>query len=127
MSYPYSTHYYPPMPAIEIALGAPGADFSMGPFTAIIGTGADITVLPREYLVRLGAPVVASGYLRSPWGERRSVKIYEVNVRVGEHNLYQVEVASEPGGREVLLGRNVLNRLNLQLDGPNEIVAVLVG
>ena len=23
MSYPYSTRYYPPMPAVEVALGAP--------------------------------------------------------------------------------------------------------
>jgi predicted aspartyl protease len=125
MPYPYSTRYYPYMPVIEVALGAPEADLSLGPLSSIIDTGADITVVPREYLVRLEAPVVASGYLRSPWGERWGVKIYEVNVRVGEHDLYQVEVASEPGGREVLLGRNVLNQLNLQLDGPNETVVVL--
>ena len=125
MSYPYSTRYYPPMPAVEVALGAPWASFSLGPLPTIIDTGADITVVPREYLVRLQAPVVASGYLRSPWGERRSVKIYEVDVRVGGHDLHQVEVASEPGGREILLGRNALNQLNLQLDGPNEIVIVL--
>jgi len=113
------------MQAVEVALGAPGAGFSLGPLPTIVDTGADITTVPKEYLVRLGAPVVASGYLRSPWGERRRVKIYEVNVRVGGHNVYEIEVASEPGGREVLLGRNVLNQLNLQLDGPNEIVVVL--
>jgi predicted aspartyl protease len=125
MLYSYSTRYYPSMPAVEAALGAPETGFSLGPLSTIIDTGADITTVPKEYLVHLGAPVVASGYLRSPWGERHMVKIYEVNVRVGGHNLYEVEVASEPGGREVLLGRNVLNQLNLQLDGPNETVAVL--
>ena len=124
MPYPYNSRYYPPMPAIEVALGAPGAGFSLGPLPTIIDTGADITTVPREYLVRLGAPVVAGGYLRSPWGERHRVKIYEVNVRVAGHDIYEVEVASEPGGRELLLGRNVLNRLNLQLDGPNEIVVI---
>lgn len=125
MPHPYNSRYYPPMPAVEVALGAPEADFSLGPLSSVIDTGADITIVPKEYLVRLGAPVVASGYLRSPWGERQRVKIYEVNVRVGEHDLYQVEVASELGGHEILLGRNVLNHLNLQLDGPNEIVIVL--
>jgi len=80
MPYPYNSRYYPPMPAIEVALGAPGADFSLGPLPTIVDTGADITTVPREYLVRLGAPVVASGYLRSPWGERHRVKIYEVNI-----------------------------------------------
>jgi len=125
MSYPYSTRYYPPMPAVEVALGAPEADYSLGPLSSIIDTGADITIVPREYLMRLNAPVVGSGHLRSPWGGRYNVKIYEVNMRVGEHDLYEVEVAAEPGGREVLLGRNVLNQLDLRLDGPNETVTVL--
>ena len=125
MTFPYSVRYQPPMPAAEIALGAPATDFTLGPLPAILDTGADITLVPREYLIRLDAPVVAGGYLRSPWGERESVKIYEVNLRLQGHDLYHVEVASEPGGREVLLGRNVLNLLNLQLDGPNEAVTVL--
>ena len=115
MPYPYTSRYYPPMPAAEVALGAPGAGFSLGSLPAIVDTGADITTVPKEYLAHLGAPVVASGYLRSPWGERRKVKIYEVNVRIGGHNFHEVEVASEPGGCEILLGRNVLNQLNLQL------------
>ncbi len=125
MPYPYNTRYYPTMPAVEVTLGAPEADFSLGPLPTIIDTGADITVVPREYLIRLGAQVVASGYLRSPWGERHNVKIYQVNIRIEGHNLYDVEVASDPRGREILLGRGVLNQLNLQLDGPNEIVVVL--
>jgi len=115
------------MPVVEVALGVSGGDFPLGPLPSIIDTGADITIVPREYLMRLDAPVVASGYLRSPWGGRSSVKIYEVNVRVGEHDLYDVEVAGEPGGREVLLGRNLLNQLDLRLDGPNETVIVLSG
>ena len=125
MAFPYSARYQPPMPAVEIALGAPEADYSLGPLPAILDTGADITVVPQEYLIRLDAPIVAGGYLRSPWGERQSVKIYEVNLRIQGHDLHHVEVASEPGGREVLLGRNVLNLLNLQLDGPGETVTLL--
>jgi predicted aspartyl protease len=125
MQYPYSDRYHPPMPAVEVALGSPEADFSVGPLPSIIDTGADITIVPREHLMHLNAPVVASGYLRSPWGGRYNVKIYEVNIRVGGHNLYEVEVAGEPGGREVLLGRNVLNQLDLRLDGPDETVIVL--
>lgn len=127
MRYPYNSRYLPPMPVVEVALGVSGGDFPLGPLPSIIDTGADITIVPREYLMRLDAPVVASGYLRSPWGGRSSVKIYEVNVRVGEHDLYDVEVAGEPGGREVLLGRNLLNQLDLRLDGPNETVIVLSG
>ena len=125
MPFPYSPRYHPPMPVAEIALGAPEADFTLGALPAIVDTGADITLVPRDYLIRLGAPVVAGGYLRSPWGERESVKIYEVNLRLQGHDLRHVEVASQPGGHEVLLGRNVLNLLNLQLDGPGETLTIL--
>jgi predicted aspartyl protease len=125
MSFRYSPRYHPPVPAAEIALGAPEADFTLGPLPAILDTGADITLIPREYLIQLDAPVVAGGFLRSPWGERESVKIYEVNLRIAGRDLYHVEVASQLEEREVLLGRNVLNLLNLQLDGPNEIVSML--
>jgi len=90
MAFPYSARYQPPMPAVEIALGAPEADYSLGPLPAILDTGADITVVPQEYLIRLDAPIVAGGYLRSPWGERQSVKIYEVNLRIQGHALYHV-------------------------------------
>lgn len=125
MRCPYDSRYHPPMPVVEVALGTSGGEFPLGPLPSVIDTGADITIVPREYLMRLNAPVVASGYLRSPWGGRHSVKIYEVNVRIGGHDLYDVEVAGEPDGREVLLGRNLLNQLDLQLDGPNETVIVL--
>jgi predicted aspartyl protease len=127
MRYPYDSRYDPPMPVVEVALAAPGSDFSLGPLSSAIDTGADITIVPTEYLRQLNAPVVASGYLLSPWGGRYSVKVYEVSIRVGGHDLYGVEVASEPSGREVLLGRNVLNQLDLRLDGPNETVIVLTG
>lgn len=70
MRHSYSSHYHPPMPVVEVALAAPGFDFSMGPLSGIIDTGADITLVPTEYLRQLNAPVVASGYLRSPWGGR---------------------------------------------------------
>jgi len=125
MSFRYSLRYHPPMPAAEIALGAPETDFTLGPLPAILDTGGDITLIPREYLIQLDAPVVAGGFLSSPWGERESVKIYEVNLRIAGRDLYHIEVASQVDGREVLLGRNVLNLLNLQLDGPNEIVLML--
>ncbi len=123
-SYPYSQRYTPPMPAIEVALGAPEAGCSLGPLTAIVDTGADISIVPREYLTQLRAPVVGAGHLRSPWGERQPIKIYELDVCIAGQLLSQVEVAADPQAREVLLGRDVLNLLNMQLDGLTETVTI---
>ena len=105
-SYPYSQRYAPPMPAIEVALGAPETGCSLGPLTAILDTGADISIVPRAYLAQLRAPVVGAGYLRSPWGERQPIKIYELDVCIAGQLLSQVEVAADPQAREVLLGRD---------------------
>jgi predicted aspartyl protease len=113
------------MPAIEIALGAPEAGCSLGPLLAILDTGADITMVPKTYLAQLRAPVVSAGYLRSPWGERQPVKIYELDVCIAGRLLPQVEVVADPQARDVLLGRDVLNTLNMQLDGPAKTVTVV--
>ena len=48
----------------------------------------------------------------------RSVYVYEVDLRIGQMVLPAIDVAGDPFSDEVLLGRNVLNRLDLRLEGP---------
>jgi predicted aspartyl protease len=124
MSFPYDTSYHPAMPILEVILCVPESSLSSDRVLAIVDTGSDITAIPKEYLVQLGAPVVGGGYLSSPWGDRQRIKIYEVDLRVGDYKLYSVEAAAAPSGNEILLGRNALNQLNLQLDGPNQTVTL---
>lgn len=56
--------------------------------------------------------------LSNQWQERRPVYVYEVDLRIGGKVLPAVEVAGDPFGDELLLGRNVLNLLDLRLEGP---------
>jgi predicted aspartyl protease len=120
MSYPYLTNYYPPIPALEIRIGYPTEALATGPLEAIVDTGADGTLIPQALLDDIGAPLVDEVRMRSQWGESRSATLFAVDVGIGDLLLPDVEVVGDEAGEEIILGRNVLNRLKLLLDGPRE-------
>ncbi len=125
MSHPYLTAYYPPMPALRVRLGYPEEALALGPLAAIIDTGADGTLVPQALIDELGAPFVDDVRVRSHWGEWRNMQLFTVDVGIGELRLPAVEVAGDDRGTEIVLGRNVLNRLRLLLDGPAGQVEML--
>ena len=125
MSHPYLTTYYPPMPALQIWLGYPEEALTIGPLTAIVDTGADGTLVPQSLIDELGAPFVDDIRVRSHWGEWRNMQLFTVDVGIGKLRLPAVEVAGDDQGKEIVLGRNILNRLKLLLDGPAGQVEIL--
>ena len=56
--------------------------------------------------------------LRSPWGELHEVMLYLVDVQAGTIHLPGIEVAADENAGEIILDRNILNKLLLFLDGP---------
>jgi predicted aspartyl protease len=126
MSYhPYSNAYFPAAPVMEIRLGAPGAEVTLGPIEALVDTGADATLIPMSHLNQVSAMKVDQANMRSQWGECRSVSIYSVALEVDDHRFSATWVIGDELGNEVVLGRNVLNRLRLLLDGPAAMTEVL--
>lgn len=73
----------------------------------------------------IGAPIVDSTQIRSHWGEWRQVLIYAVDVAIDDQRLPAIEIVGDKVGSEIILGRNVLNRLSLLLDGPRQTVRLL--
>jgi len=120
----YSGDYYPPFPVAEIRLGTPGKETILGPLEALIDTGADATLIPLVYLNQVNAEEVDQAGMRSQWGERRVVSIYSVALEVDNHHFSVMWVVGDELGSEIVLGRNVLNRLRLLLDGPAGLVEV---
>ena len=118
MSHPYLTTYYPPMPALQVRLGYPEKALTLGPLEAIVDTGADGTLVPQSLIDELEAPFVDDVRVRSHWGEWRNMQLFTVDVGIESLRLPAVEVAGDDWGQEIVLGRNVLNRLRLLLDGP---------
>ena len=124
MIYPHLVDYHPPMPAFEIRLGYPAESLQIGPLVAIVDTGADGTLVPQIWLDEINAPLVDEVRLRSHWGEWRVARVFAVDLSIGTLRLPGVEVVSDEIGDEVILGRNVLNRLRLLVDGPKNYTDV---
>ena len=114
----YASDYLPPAPVLDIRLALPGESFVIGPLRALLDTGADASVVPLRHIQPLGAQVDDRKYLRSPWRERHAVYTYLLDVEVAGLRLPGIAVVADDTGDEVIVGRNVLNRLRSTLDGP---------
>ena len=123
--YLYSNQYNPPAPVMEITLGLPGKPSAIGPFAALIDTGADATYVPSNLLRQLNAPFINRGVVRSQWGESRSVKLHTISIGVGLLNIPVVTVISDSQSDEIILGRNFLNRWQISLDGPAALTQLI--
>ena len=125
MSFPYSPEYTPPAPIIQVRFGAPEESPKVGPFQALIDTGADMTLAPKAILLDVGAPSLFEAQLSSQWGELHNTVVYLIDVYIGELKLVGVHIAAEENAEEIILGRNVLNKLPLLLDGPKQFAKIL--
>ena len=113
------------MPILDVWIAAPEERAWSGPFIAIVDTGADFTIVPLSLLSSLNPPVVRPATLSSQWQEEYFIYVYEIDLRLGNAVLPAIDVAGDPHSNEVLLGRNVLNRLDLRLQGPAQLTHLL--
>jgi predicted aspartyl protease len=125
MKFPYDTDYFPPAPSVEIQLSVPDESFAVGPLQALVDTGADASIVPTQYIRSLKVQVDNRKYLCSQWGERRLIDTYLLDVGIGGLRLPLVEIVANEWGKEVILGRNVLNKLAVMLDGPKQVLEIL--
>lgn len=116
---PYSGQLNPPAPALDIFLSRPDEFDWDGPYLAMLDSGADMTIVPLSMVRSLGAPVYDQVVLISQWGDRYPMHLYQVDIQIAGIVLPVISVAGDAHSNEVLLGRNVLNRLDLRLEGPN--------
>ncbi len=123
-SHEYSTRYSPAMPVCQVYLGPGGGEATVGPLEAIMDTGADLTVIPMTYLRQIGAHRVDRGKARSLWGDTRSVDVYSIALAVNGLRVTALRVLGDDRGDEIVLGRLVLNRLRVLLDGPAGMVGI---
>lgn len=125
MKFLYDARYFPPAPSVEIRLGTPGESLSPDPHPALVDTGADISLVPLKHIRPLQTVPDDHRYLRSQWGERRKVAIYSLDIGIGSIRLPALEIVADEQGNEIVLGRNVLNRLAMILDGPKQVLEIL--
>jgi predicted aspartyl protease len=124
MSIPYSHDYFPAFPVLTISLAPVQERVLVGPLIALIDTGADGTTIPLKYLIDMDIPLDAPVRIRGPWGHSRSVKTFTVDIVINGVRFPNIEVVGDPLSEDILVGRNILNRFILLLDGPNRATDV---
>jgi predicted aspartyl protease len=94
-------------------------------YLALIDTGAEFTIVPSSLLRSINPPAIRPAILSTQWQDKRPVYVYKVDLQIGDITLPAIDVAADPLSEEILLGRNVLNRLDLRLEGPAFCLHVL--
>ena len=125
--YDYSVDYIPPMPICQIYLGPAGGELILGPLEAVIDTGADVSVFPARYLSQVTARRVGRDRARSLWGDVRDVNVYAVALSLNGLPIAALRILADEQSDEIVLGRIVLNRLKIVLDGPAAISEIVGG
>lgn len=118
MKYPFNPHYEPPFPEIQVALHNDDVTLKTGFLPALLDTGSDGTLVPIIYLQEILAPALTDTRIRSHWGEWRSAQLFVVDVEINNLKLPNIFVVGDELGDEIILGRNILNKLRITLDGP---------
>ena len=120
MKYPYDTTYEPPLPGAPVVLRNSEEGLRTEQVQALFGTGSDGSLVPIAFLAEILAPPMADTHIRSHWGEWRAAQLFAVDIELGNLRLPGAFVVGDEQGKEIVLGRNVLNKLRLLLDGPAE-------
>ena len=124
---PYSREYFPPAPILLVALAVPEGDSTLGSFSALVDTGSDGTFVSTTLLEELGVPVTYMTRVRSHVGENmHQAPVHRVDLPFsGSIRLPGIEAVGDDWGDQVIIGRNVLNKLLLLLNGPGHVLEVL--
>jgi predicted aspartyl protease len=118
MAFDYDASYTPSFPQLPVIMSLPENSARSSVLRGLVDTGADATLAPLDQLEGIEAEEIYQARLRGYWGQVRSVSVYLVDLQVAGFNLPGIEVIGDDSAKDVLLGRNVLNRLILLLDGP---------
>lgn len=119
---PYDTHVDPAAPVLPIAIRPPGIDRRVA-LVALVDSGAQRTVVPIEFAESLGLPPVGEVIVRGATGRSTAaVCAAEIEVDGSAHLVRAVALGSQP-----LVGRDLLNRWLVTLDGPERQLRLETG
>jgi predicted aspartyl protease len=125
VKYSYSDSISPPGMLLDIRVSGLGLT-SETVTTALIDTGADITVIPNDKISELGLQPRGYQNVRGLFeSEYQVAPIYYITLRINKDRHFQVKVVALES-KHALIGRDILNRLYLTADGP-EISFELMG
>jgi predicted aspartyl protease len=122
----YSEEYFPPAPVLKVSIAIPEESSTTREFSALVDTGSDGTLVPTSILDDFDLPISYMTNVRSHFGESlHSAPVYKVDlILFNSVRLPSIEIVGDDFGDRIILGRNVLNLLKLNLDGPGKTISV---
>lgn len=113
----------PPAPGVLLNLAHPVTGRRTEGVPALVDTGADLSVLPDRLVTDLGLLRVDEQVVEGFDGGPRVLSVYLVILQV--RDLPPVEVRVVRGDvTNAILGRDVLNRYKVTLDGPGQVMTI---
>lgn len=124
---PYSGDFFPSMPLLPVQLALKDSAPHSAPQDAIVDTGTDASMVARSLLEEVGATEIYSVGVRTHLHEEVvEAGVYQIDLVLFDTiRIPDVEVVRDDLNDGILLGRDVLNLLRIQLDGPNKTLALL--
>ena len=119
-SLPYSTAYDPPCPVLTLRVAAPRRADGVA-LVGLVDTGADMTLIPETLGRSLGLPVVSRLGITGVTGIAERADVVAATIELAGRRVLAEVVAF---GDETIVGRDLLNRLMLRLDGPGRRLEV---
>lgn len=115
----YDTENFdPPAPVAYVSLRDPATGASLSDVPMLMDTGADVSLLPRSYIEQLGTEPAADVVyeIQGFDGESKPANVIELElIFLGKKFSGQFLLIDQSIG---ILGRNILNVLSINFDGP---------
>ncbi|MBX2999645.1 MAG: hypothetical protein KF893_14095 [Caldilineaceae bacterium] len=115
----YDVTYDPPAPVAEVTVASVVNRRRRRSLPALLDTGSDITAIPYTLLDALQLYPIGQLQLEGVEANTRVVPTYAIQLTIVELSIPRLEVI-ESGLDFAVVGRDVLNRLYLLLNGPEQ-------
>ena len=112
----YDLSFSPPAPVADVTIAHPVTGARSGVLRGKLDSGADVTVIPERLVGQLRLTPRGRIWTRGYDGTYTQRPVYYVRLRVEGFDLAVVRCIAADRAN-VLLGRNVLNRFIITLDG----------
>jgi predicted aspartyl protease len=117
--YNYTRQVNSPAPFVHVTLHCPESGKSLTDLVAQVDCGADRTVIPERFVEQLGLVQLDEMPVAGFGGQVLLVATYALELAINSLSSHATEVFAHCEEPYILLGRDVLNRHRLLLDGPS--------
>ena len=114
----------PPAPYVLLNVFHPTDADAVLDVPALADTGADISVIPVAVIASVRAKRLGTIPIRGFDNRPDSLTVYLVRLQVRDLPVIELEVVGSDSVSTAIIGRDVLNRYDIRLDGPNRVMLI---